>query len=98
MSGQAIVWVSSDEAVASVGNAGTVHGLTPGQVTITASVTLNGVTNSATATVTVVQEATTVSVTPSSGSVAAGGTFQFTVEVLDGVGVVIAEGWCPADS
>ena len=99
-SGQAIAWSSSNEAVATVGSGGTVQGLTPGQVTITAMVTLNGTTNSATATITVVRQATTVSVTPATGSVSAGGTLQFTVEVLDGLGVVIVEAdvtWASSD-
>ena len=100
VSGHAVAWTSSDEAVATVGSGGTVQGLAPGQVTITATVSLNGTTDSATASVTVVQEATTVSVTPSTTSVPAGETVQFTAEVLDGLGGVIdgaAATWTSSD-
>ncbi len=58
VSGRPTAWTSSDASVATVGDSGTVHGQAPGQTTITATVTVNGTPSSATATVTVVQGAT----------------------------------------
>ncbi len=53
VSGQPIMWSSSDKSVATVGGSGTVEGLAPGQVTITATVMVNGTSSSATASITV---------------------------------------------
>ncbi|GMR13982.1 MAG: hypothetical protein BMS9Abin29_2209 [Gemmatimonadota bacterium] len=87
--GQTFTWSSSNDAVATVSATGTVEGLTPGQVTITATTTINGAAEAATAVITVIQVATTVDVTPATGSVVVGETLQFTAAVLDGVGAAI---------
>jgi len=87
--GQSFTWSSSNEAVATVSATGTVAGLTPGQVTITATTTISGAPQTATAVITVIQVATTVNVTPATGSIVVGETLQFAAEVLDGVGAAI---------
>lgn len=74
-----VVWTSSDTSIATVSGTGsaTLTGVTPGAVTVTAS--SQGV--SATANATVIGNVTSISVSPTTGSIKAGGTgeaFTFT--------------------
>jgi len=80
LAGRAIVWASSNTAVATVSTGGLVTTISAGTSTITA--TSEGKTGSATLTVTPVPVAS-VTVTPSSASVVEGGTVQLSAETRD---------------
>ena len=86
LSGRPILYTSSNNAVATVSNAGVVTGVTPGTVTITA--TSEG--SSGTATVTVAPElVASVSITPTSPSVIIGQTVQLTAIAKNAAGQVL---------
>jgi uncharacterized protein YjdB len=72
-----VLWGSSDPAVALIDDTGQATGITPGTVTITASI--GSVSGSATLTVTTAQ-CTSVSVSPANPSVAAGAIQTFTAQ------------------
>ncbi|MHB8874124.1 MAG: Ig-like domain-containing protein, partial [Myxococcaceae bacterium] len=89
MAGTTFTWTSSDSAVATVDSAGLATGVADGQATLTAS--SQGKSGTAVLTVTAAPPVVaTVVVTPSTGTVAVGGTLAFTAEARDASGSVIA--------
>jgi uncharacterized protein YjdB len=84
VSGQTVVWSSSDVSVATVAN-GVVTAVKPGGVTITA--TAGSVPGSTT--VTVIPAVANVAVTPSPAEVTAGGTVRLTASLTDAAGTPI---------
>jgi uncharacterized protein YjdB len=88
MSGQTVVWSTSNSAAATVNSSGVVSGVAAGSATITA--TCSG--KSGTAAVTVTAQpavVTTVTVSPGSASVVAGATTTLTAVVKDAQGNVM---------
>lgn len=81
--GRPVTWASSNTAVASVSAAGQVTGVALGTATITA--TIDGIPGTAAVTVTDVP-ATSVRVTPATGTVQQGGALQLTATALDSKG------------
>jgi uncharacterized protein YjdB len=69
-------WTSSTTATATINSSGLATAVAPGTSTITAG--LNGVTGATTLTVTAAPTVTSIAVTPSNPSIAAGATQQFT--------------------
>ena len=80
-----VVWSSTDQNIATVSQAGVVTGIAAGTASIRASATAGGVTIVATRVVTVVSQIqlTSVSVSPTTPSVAIGFTVQLTATPLD---------------
>ena len=96
ISGSSLQWTSSAAAVATVSGSGLVTGLQNGTTTVTA--TASGL--SASAAITVQQEAGIVIVTPGSESVFAGATVQFAAAVADANGNEMPEqtaSWATSD-
>ena len=88
MTGQTIVWSTSNASIASVSSNGTVTAVAAGSATITA--TCSGKSGSAAVTVTAPPPVvTTVTVSPSNASVAVGGTVTLTATVKDAQGNVM---------
>jgi hypothetical protein len=82
LTGRAVTWATSDEAVATVSETGLVTGVSVGTATITA--TSEG--QSGTATVTVQAPVASIDVTPASAEVQAGGNVQLTATPRDAGG------------
>ena len=98
LAGRAVKWSTSDGAIATVSSSGDVTGIALGTATITA--TSEGVSGSATVTVTRVPVAT-VSITPASGTVTVGQTATLSAGVKDANGVVVSDRvvvWSSSDS
>lgn len=89
-------YTTSDAGKATVSAAGEVTGVAQGSVTITATLTWEGVTRTATAVLTVTASAppaavfTTLALTPDVGTVAAGATLQLQAQPRDQNGVAMA--------
>lgn len=83
LSGRAVAWTSSNQAVATVSSAGLVTGVAPGSAVITA--TSEGVSGSATVTVAPPPVAS-VQVTLSAATIASGGTTQASAALRDAAG------------
>lgn len=92
LAGRAFSWNSSDPSKATVSSSGVVTGLFLGTVTITA--TSEGKSGSSSVTVTLIP-VSNVQVVPASASVAAGGTRNLDVRLLDDNGDVIGAGGRP---
>jgi uncharacterized protein YjdB len=87
LSGRAIVWTSANTAVATISGSGLVTARAAGSTTVTA--TSEGISGSASVTVTQVPVAS-VEVTPASASIAPGGTVQLAAVAKDGAGAILA--------
>jgi uncharacterized protein YjdB len=88
MSGQAVAWSTNNSAAATVSASGVVNGVAAGSATITA--TSSGKVGSAAITVTALPPVvTSVSVSPTSGSVDVGATLPLTATVKDAQGNVM---------
>lgn len=92
---QAVVWMSTDESVATVSGTGEVLGLASGEATIVAS---SGE-MSGEASVYVTPPPASVVISPPGGYFAVGDTISFTAQVLDGRGQVLARpvAWSASD-
>ena len=86
--GRPVAWKSSNIAIATVGGTGVVTGVAPGTVTITA--TIDGIDGTASVTVSAVP-ATSVRVTPATGTVVQGGALELTATPLDAQGNPLGE-------
>ncbi len=84
VAGASVAWSSSDEAVATVDAAGRATAHAAGEATITAE--SDGVTGTATLTVTEPPEVASVEVEPATASVQVGQSTTFTARALDGAG------------
>ena len=97
VTGTAVTWTSSDEAIVAVDASGLARAVANGEATITASA---GPTASGTAAITVRQVAGTVSVTPVADTLVAGDTLRLAAEALDANGHIVAEAvfsWSSSD-
>ena len=81
--GRPVAWKTSNAATATVSATGVVSGVTPGTVTITA--TIDGIDGTASVTVSAVP-ATSVRITPGTGTVVQGDALQLTATPLDAQG------------
>ena len=86
LTGQAVSWSSSNSSVATVSSSGLVSATHAGNATITAAA--GGASVSASLTVTA-GSISTISLTPGSASLVAGGTQQLTAKLMDGSGNTI---------
>ena len=96
MPGAAVVWSSADSTVATVDSAGLVRAERPGAAKVTAS---SG-SASGSASVSVMQSASSVAVTPAEARIGPGDTLQLVVEAFDANGHVVAEAefsWLSSD-
>ncbi len=86
VTGRPTLWTTSDETIATVSSTGVVSGVSPGTVSVTASV--DGVSGVAVVTVTPVPVAT-VTVSPGTQNVVAGGTVQLSATTASATGATL---------